>query len=163
MSHQPSRTSRSAPGAAQLCQYCNWPFQRLSKGPNERNYLPGFSMSYSFSSPRFLLAIDEWPAFPVLQERSLQGCEFCLFLREHLLSLDKPRPGNIDRWRVRVWVEFCWDLTRSLVSVHVSLSGSHRWRQTLSFSTDPAHGGLSHSSSIEDGNQKLTSYRQCRR
>ncbi|KAI7775441.1 HET-domain-containing protein [Diaporthe eres] len=84
---------------------------------------------------------NKHPALPNC-ERSLQGCEFCLFLREHLLSLDKLRPGNIDRWRVRVWVEFCWDLTRSLVSVHVSLSGSHRRRQTLSFSIDTAHDNV---------------------
>lgn len=142
-SQQPSQSSRSALGTAQLCQYCNWPFQRLSKGPNERGHQPELQVVYSLRSPRFLLAVDAWPTLPFLKERSLRGCDFCLFLCEQLLSLDVTPPAKSDEKRVRVWIEFCWDLRAgSLASVLVMLSGSENFSKTLSFTVDTVHGGF---------------------
>lgn len=147
-SNQPSQTSV---GTALLCQNCNWAFQRLAKGPNERNYLP--EVSEPLSSPRYLLAIDRWPTLPVLQERSLQGCQFCRFLRENFLSLGVQQYEKLKEKPVNLWIEFCYDTQRSLGSVLVSLNGfdylDHFGKtfiitihKRLSFTIDTLHGGL---------------------
>lgn len=147
-SNHPSQTSV---GTAQLCQSCNWSFQRLAKGPNERNHIPGLHVP--ISSPRYLLAIDRWPALPVLQERSHHGCQFCLFLRENFLSLGVQQYEKLKERPVNLWIEFSYDLDRSLGSVLVSLNGfdyldhfgkplNFTVHKRLSFTIDTLHGGL---------------------
>lgn len=147
-SNQPSQT---LVGTAQLCQNCNWSFQRLAKGPNEKNYLP--ELQVFLSSPRYLLAIDKWPTLPALQERSLQGCQLCLLLRENFLSLGVQQYEKLKEKPVNLWIEFCYDTYRSLTSVLVSLHGydylvnfgkrlSITINKRLSFMIDTLHGGL---------------------
>lgn len=140
-SHQ---TSQFSVGTAQLCQNCNWSFQRLAKGPNERNDLPELQVTYPLRSPRYLLAIDDWPALPILKERSLQGCHFCLLTLEKFLQIGLAKHDKPKERPVHVWIEFCYDLTRSLASVLVSLSGSDHFLKSLSFTIDTQHGRLSH-------------------
>lgn len=103
---QPSRISRPTLGTAQLCQCCKWPFQQLAREPT-RQYLKAPGRFWDRQS-HDLVAIDDWPALPLLEERSLQGCDFCLFLREHLLSPFVGRSEASDGERVHVWIRFWW-------------------------------------------------------
>lgn len=142
----PSQIPQPGLGSARLCQHCTWPFQRLARGPIGDGHGLSWSLSIvSFRSP-YLLAQDHWPEFPVLEMRSLQGCEFCLFLRKHLLSLVVPQPGELDREPANVWIEFNWTWgTRSLKSVEVVLRGRpHGSRNTewLYFTIDTQNGGF---------------------
>lgn len=118
---QLSQNPGSAHGTAKLCQYCNWPFRRISRGP----YGLRATLSWSIlEKSRYLLANDHWPDFPVLEERLLQGCEFCRFLCEHLLSLVVPQPGEFDGEPIDVWISFSWgDDVRTLEFVEVTLCG----------------------------------------
>lgn len=102
--HQ-SRTSRPAFGTTQLCRHCNWPFQRLARRKGKSDLPARSRWLLRVSRPYFLLVIDDWPTFRVLEKRSLQGCELCLFLREHLLWLVSRRPGVPDGESVFVWIE----------------------------------------------------------
>lgn len=121
---QLSQISRSALGTARLCQYCNWPFRRIARGPNSHPPDLPHRISFVCGQPHYLLANDHWPDFPVLEERSLQGCEFCLLLHKHLLSLVLPRPAKFDAKPVSVWIGFIWDEgTRSLELVQITLRG----------------------------------------
>lgn len=139
-SHQPSQVSV---GTAQLCHNCNWSFQRLAKGPNGRNHLPELQVTFSLSSPRYLLAIDDWPVLPILKERSLQGCHFCLLILENCPQITLEKYEKAKERSVHVWIEFCYDLTKSLASVLVSFSGSDHFLKSLSFTIDTQHGRLS--------------------
>lgn len=140
---EPSQTSCPALGTAELCQHCNWPFQRLARGPVKSVHLPELSPLISRASPRYLLTVDDWPNFPVLEKRSLQGCHFCLLLRENLLSLFTQRPGVSDLQRVLVWIKFCWDQDKeSLGSVIVFLRGVLHLEKSLDFTIYTTSGEL---------------------
>lgn len=136
---QPSQVSHPGLGAAQLCQYCKWAFQRLARRPNKSGRLPDpFRSCYS---PHYLLAIDDWPTFRLLGERSLQGCEFCLFLCEHLPQIVE-QPENFDAKHFHTWIEFFWDqdTTRSLKAVKVFPRGIRFFRDSLNLTIHTTHG-----------------------
>lgn len=146
--HPPPQASRSELGTAQLCQYCNWPFQRLGKRPNksELSFLFKSSLVRRFKDPAYLLTIDHWPALHILEERSLRGCEFCLFLREHLLSVVMQQPEGFDEEPVHVWIVFKleWMLDGGQVeSADITLGGpAHDSRKSLYFTIDTKYSGF---------------------
>lgn len=140
---QPSQISQPALSTATLCQHCNWSFRRITRGRDGHHPDLPEPMFLACSLPRYLLANDNWPQFPVLEERSLQGCEFCLFLREHLLQLGVPEPGEFDEEPVSVWIGVSWfQGTRSLKYVVVQLCGDLPYSgKSLHFSVDTTNGG----------------------
>lgn len=139
---QPTQISRSAHGAAKLCQYCTWPFQRMARRPDSHLSDPRPLVTCFASTPSYLLAKDHWPNFPILGERSLQGCECCLFLREHLLSLVVAQPGKFGEEPVSVWIKFSWGTEpRSLDIVEVTVgSGWPLSGKSLYFTVDTTNG-----------------------
>lgn len=141
---QLSQISRPVLGTATLCQHCNWPFRQIARHPNGRPPDLPRLISYERSLPCYLLANDHWPRLALLEERSLQGCKFCLFLREHLLQLVVPKPGEFDEEPVSVWIGFSWGGdTKSLVYVIVHLRGELSCSgKSLLFTIDTANGGF---------------------
>jgi hypothetical protein len=149
--HQVPEISCSGLNTAQLCQFCHWPFQRLSKGPNHVNYeYLRKSPWFLDNSPHYLLAMDSWPAFHVLEERSQQGCDLCRFLREQLLALSMQRPERPERPESErmssVWIEFHWSegprsLKHALKVVKVVISGYYG-HESLRFTVHTAQGEL---------------------
>lgn len=141
---QPSRTSRSTPGTARLCQCCNWPFQRLARRLTRRRHVvPGHIRNWP---SRDLLAIDEGPDFPVLQERSRQGCDFCGLIRKQMLSLlvELPEASDGERHSVPIWIDLSWSSDgRSLERVEVDFRGHSPpySGKCLYFTVDTTNGG----------------------
>lgn len=120
---QAPEVSCSGPGPcpAKLCQYCNWPFQRLGRPLRENPHLSALPQYIPHNELFYLLTMDYWPSFRVLQERSLQGCELCLLLHEQLLTLVDRLPESLDPQHVSVWIGFYW--LSSLKYVKVFLKG----------------------------------------
>ncbi|KAF2730208.1 HET-domain-containing protein [Polyplosphaeria fusca] len=73
---------------AAVCQYCNWILARCGRGLHDPEAADHSGMGDKFNH---LCAIDYFPDFEDLKARSTNGCEFCRFLRNALLS-----PGAID-------------------------------------------------------------------
>lgn len=94
-------------GSAQVCHHCNWAFEHLARGPCDNKHLPGDSESALITESFHLISIDEWPDFPILEQRAARGCNFCQLLRESLPSLDV-LPRNPSRQRVKVWLSTRW-------------------------------------------------------
>lgn len=136
---QEPRASCSGLGCAQLCQYCRWPFQRLVRGRPGSAYLSELPEYVPRNEVCYLLTEDHRPSLPVLKERSLQGCELCLLLREQLLALVR-RPESSDQQRLSVWIEFIW--YPSLKYVKVFLTGSQGFGESLFFTVQTTNGGF---------------------
>lgn len=134
-------TSQSGRGTAKLCQHCDWAFQRLKRNPyasGRPSELLGF---VHCDETCCLLAIDHWPDFRVLEERSLQGCEFCRLLHGHLLSIVACQPESCDLERVTLWIDFHWDEdTMALKFATVFLPGCEHFPGRMDFTISTTHG-----------------------
>lgn len=136
-------TSQSELGTAKLCQYCDWAFQRLQRSPYASGRPSELLEFVNCDETWCLLATDHWPGFHVLEERSLQGCQFCRFLHEHLLSLVARRPESGDLERVTIWIDFHWDEdTRALKFATVLLPGCQHVPGSMDFTISTTHGRL---------------------
>lgn len=131
--------SELVPGTAQLCQHCNWPFQRLARAPIESSVVPEYPHFKTVSTPHYLLAIDNWPDFPILEKRALQGCDFCRLLREYLPSLDV-WPNDSDSKCFYVWMYFAWGMDRNLKTVNICMSNSSPCIKSLDFTIETTYG-----------------------
>lgn len=123
---QAPKVSYSGPGhlPAKLCQYCDWPFQRLARSLGQSTYRSELPEYIPHNEVYYLLTADHLPSFSVLKERSLQGCELCLFLREQLLALVDRLPESSDSQRLSVWAEFLWFPSLKYVKFHpIGLQG----------------------------------------
>lgn len=139
---QVSKVSYSGPGPhpAKLCQYCNWPFQRLARRLSQSAHLSGLPDFMPHNEGYYLLTMDHLPYLNVLKERSLQGCELCLLLREQLLALIDRLPESPDSQRLSVWVEFLWFPSLKYVKFHpIGLQG---FDESLVFTVHTTNGGF---------------------
>lgn len=145
--HQTPEDPTPGHNTARLCDVYHLAFRQLSKGPYIVNHEYLSEITWGLDgSPHYLLAVDSWPAFPVLQKRSLQGCDFCHFLHKQLLvvpiqdtNIYEPECGT------SVWIEFCWHLSqvppeRSLECVKVTIKAIATTE--VLFNVHTAHGKL---------------------
>lgn len=100
-------SSPMPPGAAPVCQYCNWILERALMGLGDAGHEPIFSRDASFrASPVrsffHLCIVDDWPKLPALHHRAQIGCYLCSFLLE--LAISGPI-GLVEDERVQFWLE----------------------------------------------------------
>ncbi|KLU85773.1 hypothetical protein MAPG_04793 [Magnaporthiopsis poae ATCC 64411] len=95
------------PGAAPVCQYCNWILERALTGLSDAGHEPIFfdDARYHASPVRsffHLCIVDDWSELPALHHRAQIGCYLCSFL----LELAKSRHiGLGEDERVQFWLE----------------------------------------------------------